>query len=65
MDQLWFCVFIAWLLKTILLKHGGPKAYQPAIPIAVGLILGDFIMGRIWNLYGIFAETQVYHFWPY
>ena len=65
MDQLWFCVFIAWLLKTLLLKYGGAKAYQPAIPIAVGLILGDFIMGSLWNLYGIFAETQVYHFWPY
>lgn len=33
--------------------------------IAIGLILGDFIMGSLWNLYGIFAETQVYHFWPY
>ena len=65
MDQLWFCVFIAWLLKTLLLKYGGAKAYQPAIPIAVGLILGDFIMGSLWNLYGILAETQVYHFWPY
>lgn len=65
MDQLWLCVFIAWLAKAILLKYGGAKAYRPAVPFFVGLIMGDFMMGSFWNIYGIVLETQVYHFWPY
>ena len=65
MDQLWLCVFIAWLVKGLLLKYGGARAYQPAVPFFVGLIMGDFVVGSFWNLYGILAETQVYHFWPY
>ena len=65
MDQLWMCVFVAWLIKMLLLKYGGAKAYKPAVPFFIGLILGDFIMGSFWNLYGVFMETHVYHFWPY
>ncbi len=65
MDQLWMCILVAWLLKVLILKYGGAKAYRPAVPFFVGLILGDFVMGSFWNLYGIFMETDVYHFWPY
>jgi len=65
MEQLWLCVFSAWLIKLLLLKYGGAKAYRPAVPFFVGLILGDFIVGSFWNLYGIVMETKVYHFWPY
>lgn len=65
MEQLWLCILIAWLVKVLLLKYGGAKAYKPAVPLFVGLIMGDFMVGSFWNLYGIVMETQVYHFWPY
>lgn len=65
MEQLWLCVFIAWAIKALLLKYGGAKAYTPVVPFFVGLIMGDFMVGSCWNLYGIIMETQVYHFWPY
>jgi hypothetical protein len=65
MDQLWLCVFIAWLIKAVLLKYGGARAYRPAVPFFIGLIMGDFMVGSFWNIYGIVMETQVYHFWPY
>ena len=65
MEQLWFCVMIAWLAKALLLKYGGAKAYRPAAPFFIGLIMGDFCVGSFWNIYGILMETQVYHFWPY
>ena len=65
MDQLWLCMMIAWLIKVLLLKYGGAKAYKPAVPFFVGLIMGDFIVGSFWNIYGIIMERQVYHFWPY
>ncbi len=65
MQQLWLCIFIGWLIKLLLLKYGGNKAYRYAVPFFIGLILGDFMVGSLWNIYGIVMETQVYHFWPY
>ena len=65
MEQLWMCVFTAWLIKALLLRYGGAKAYKPAIPFFVGLMVGDFLVGGFWQLYGIVMETTVYHFWPY
>ncbi len=62
MDRMWLCVFIAWCCKWILLRYGGAKAYAPAIPFFLGLIMGDFIVGGLWNLYGIVFETSVYRF---
>jgi len=65
MEQLWLCVLVAWVVKVLLLKYGGAKAYKPAVPFFVGLIMGDFMVGSLWNIYGIVMERQVYHFWPY
>ncbi|MBI5091456.1 MAG: hypothetical protein HZB26_03330 [Candidatus Hydrogenedentes bacterium] len=65
MEQLWVCIFVAWLIKVLMMKYGGVKAYKPAVPFFVGLIMGDFIVGACWNLYGVIMERQVYHFWPY
>jgi len=65
MERIWFCVFIAWLIKALILKYGGAKAYKPALHFFVGLILGDFVVGSFWYTFGIIAETDVYHFWPY
>ena len=65
MERLWFCVFIAWLVKALVLKYGGAKHYQPALHFFVGLIIGDFLVGSFWYTYGIVMECHVYHFWPY
>ena len=65
MDLLWMSVFIAWLIKLSLLKYGGPKLYRTAVPFFIGLVLGDFMMGSLWNLYGTLFGVRVYHFWPY
>jgi len=65
MEQLWLCIFVAWAVKVLVLKYGGAKAYRPIVPLFVGLIMGDFMVGSFWNLYGVIMETEVYHFWPY
>jgi len=65
MDQLWMSIFVAWLVKSLLLRYGGARAYRPAVPFFLGLIMGDFIAGAFWNLFGTLAGMPVYHFWPY
>ena len=65
MDILWMSVFIAWLVKLFLLKYGGARNYRASAPFFVGLVLGEFIVGGFWNLYGTLMGVKVYHFWPY
>lgn len=65
MEQLWMSMFAAWLVKLALLKYGGARAFKTATPFFLGLILGDFIAGGFWNLYGTLCGVPVYHFWPY
>ena len=41
--------FLAWLLKGIILKYGGPPLYAAVRPFFLGLILGQFaICGIFW-----------------
>jgi hypothetical protein len=65
MGMLWFPMFVSWLIKTLLLRYGGSKAYRPAVPFFIGLVLGEFVIGSFWNLYGVAAGIDTYHFWPY
>jgi hypothetical protein len=65
MDMLWFCMLVAWLIKVVMLKYMGAQSYKPYLPFFIGLVLGDYVVGSIWNITGVLAGVQVYHFWPY
>ncbi|MCC7494331.1 MAG: hypothetical protein IT204_18380 [Fimbriimonadaceae bacterium] len=54
-NQLWFTCFLAWLLKTSIVKWGGLKLYRRARPVAIGLILGQFSANLFWALIDHFA----------
>ena len=43
MNKMVVSVFIAWLIKSIILDYGGPKLFRQVRPFFLGLILGDFI----------------------
>lgn len=49
---LWFSIFIAWLVKFIILRFGGLSAHRKAVPIFVGITIGDGTMLALWNIYG-------------
>lgn len=48
MAHIWFSFFLAWLVKTILLRYGGPRLYSKAVPIFLGLIIGQFVSAGLW-----------------
>ena len=50
MDQLWFSIFLAWLLKLVTIKYGGPNLYQWTRPFFLGLIAGQFVIAGLWLL---------------
>jgi hypothetical protein len=43
-------VLIAWIIKSGVLKYGGPESYHKLTPLMLGLILGDFTMQVFWAL---------------
>ena len=48
MDQIWFTVFLAWLIKLCILRYGGLKLFHSARPFFLGLILGQFTCNGFW-----------------
>lgn len=60
MDYFWFAFFIAWAAKAIIIRFGGMKLHNAAIPFFLGLILGDYVVGSLWSLYGPLNNLQTY-----
>ncbi len=48
MDQIWFTVFLAWLIKFAIVRYGGLKLFQKFRPLFLGLILGQFTCNGFW-----------------
>ncbi|HGJ65421.1 TPA: hypothetical protein ENS27_08545 [bacterium] len=48
MDQIWFTVFLAWLIKLIIVRYGGLKMFRQFRPLFLGLILGQFTCNGFW-----------------
>ena len=64
MSNLWSCLLVVWLIKFLILRHGGLKLYRRAIPFFLGMALGDYIFGGTWSIGSILTNTTLYQFWP-
>lgn len=64
MFNLWCPLFVAFLAKWLLLKLGGLKAYRRAVPLFLGLALGDYAIGSILSILSILLDRPMYQFWP-
>lgn len=60
--HLWSSFFLSWLIKFIVLKYGGVGSYRKAKTFFVGIILGEFIIGSIWNWISIVTGQPMYQF---
>ena len=45
----WFSLFIVWVVKIILLRYGGAKAYIAGKPLFYGLAIG-YVVGVIFSM---------------
>ena len=54
-QYLWFSIFIAWIIKTRVLKYGGPRLYKKLRPMFLGLVLGQYTGAVFWLVVDAFA----------
>jgi hypothetical protein len=62
--HVWFSLWLAWIIKLLILKYGGLSIHRKAVPLFFGLILGQFIIGSLWTILGVLFNTPVYGIWP-
>lgn len=62
MDYFWFAFLIGWLIKLVLVRWGGMKMHTQAAPFFLGLILGDYVVGSLWAIYGPVMQMSTYKF---
>ncbi|HSB75000.1 MAG TPA: DUF6785 family protein, partial [Terriglobales bacterium] len=43
--RLWMPMFVAWAIKALVLRYGGLRGYRAALPLFLGLVLGEFTAG--------------------
>jgi hypothetical protein len=58
---MWLPMFIAWLVKLLVLRYGGRRLYQAALPLFLGLIMGQAIVGSAWTFVGLLKGHPYYN----
>jgi hypothetical protein len=54
-DRLLVSVFLAWLIKGLILKYGGPGLYRRGKPFFIGLVAGQFLSMGFWVVVDYFT----------
>jgi len=65
MDYMWTPFLIAWVIKSTVIRYGGFRVYRRLVPLVIGVIIGDFVSGGLWGLYGAVIGQQMYFFFPH
>lgn len=63
MSWMWSSIFVSWLIKYLILRHGGIRLYRETLPFFMGLILGDYLVGGFWNILSVLTKIPTYTFW--
>jgi hypothetical protein len=59
----WLPLFIAWALKSVILRYGGRRGYQQALPFFLGLIMGEAFVGAGWSVVGCLLHLTTYRYY--
>lgn len=60
---IWLPLLIGWTCKTLIMRYAGPRTYRNSLPLALGLILGEFALGGFWSVLGMITRKPQYAFW--
>jgi Ca2+/Na+ antiporter len=65
MSVAWFPLFIAWFIKSLVMRFGGLKLLRQLTPLFMGLMLGEFVIGSSLSVVGTALGKLYYSFWVY
>ncbi|MDD3726552.1 MAG: hypothetical protein PHI44_05090 [Candidatus Ratteibacteria bacterium] len=54
-DTLWFSIFIAWLIKFLIMRYGGVQVYEKIKYFFLGLPLGVYTCAGVWFIVDLFT----------
>ncbi len=61
----WFPIFVAWLVKSLILRYAGVRAFHLYAPFFIGLIYGEFFMAVVWAVHSLVTRKPAPFFpWP-
>ena len=60
----WFSIFIAWCLKSLVLRFGGLRLLRIVLPFFLGLVVGEGIIAAVWVIVGMFTGVGTPVFLP-
>jgi hypothetical protein len=55
MERVWFNVFLAWLVKRLILRFGGATTYHQSQNFFLGLIVGEALCNGLWLVIDYFT----------
>jgi uncharacterized membrane protein YidH (DUF202 family) len=55
--QIWFSIFIGWLLKLLVVRFGGINLFRSAKHFFIGLIIGEATAAGFWMLVSLVLST--------
>ena len=55
MNPVWFSVFLAWMIKKLVLRFGGASLYKRSQPFFFGLIAGQVLCNGLWLIVDYFT----------
>ena len=62
--QMWFPVFLGWLLKRVVLRIGGSNGLSRFRYVALGFILGEFVSVGLWLVIDALTGTTMHRVFP-
>ena len=61
--NLWFAIFLGWVMKLVVLRIGGVQLYRRLRPAFLGMIVGDSVMAAVFLVVGL-VTGQGHSFLP-
>ena len=58
MQLLWFSFLVGWLSNSLCMRYGGVALFKKLRLFFIGLIIGDFLMGGVWAMVGLFGDAS-------
>ncbi|MBD3180864.1 hypothetical protein GF312_01130 [Candidatus Poribacteria bacterium] len=62
-DVYWFTLLTTSVIKWVIIKFGGLKMYNKALPFFMGLVVGDFVVGCYWGIMSLIVGEPLYTTW--